>query len=167
MIRMLFSAALAGALVIAAQPILATESGSQGLPDPQAFLGIWEGIDPLDGSTVRMVITDVGGGPALELSQTESFFTNCVGLGPNYSQGHGFIGGHGRPAFKRVRVGDTNTVRKVLAVETRFVCIDNKGQPRAPLTGKFDYPLVQGGRVLVIPGVPAGAPDILLYRTGR
>ena len=166
MIRRLLGAALAGVLVIAAQPVRA-ESGSGTAPDPQAFLGIWEGIDPLDGSTVRMVITNVGGGAVLELSQTESFFTNCVGLGPNYSQGHGFIGGQGHPAFKRVRVGGTNAVRKVLEVETRFVCIDNKGQPRAPLTGEFDYPLVQGGRVLLIPGVPAGAPDILLYRTGR
>ena len=166
MIRMLLGAALAGVLVVAAQPVRA-ESGSRTAPDPQAFLGIWEGIDPLDGSTVRMVITNVGGGAVLELSQTESFFTNCVGLGPNYSQGHGFIGGQGHPAFKRVRVGGTNAVRKVLEVETRFVCIDNKGQPRAPLTGEFDYPLVQGGRVLLIPGVPAGAPDILLYRTGR
>lgn len=161
MIRMLFGAALVGTLLGAAQPARATA------PDPQVFLGIWEGIDPLDGSTVRLVITNIDGGAVLELSQTESFFTNCVGRGPDYSQGLGYIGGHGRPALKRVRVGSTDTVRKVLAVATNFVCVANTGRPSAPLTGEFDYPLVQGGHVLVIPGVPAGAPDILLYRTGR
>ncbi len=161
MMRMLLGAALLGALLGAAQPARATA------PAPQAFLGIWEGIDPLDGSTVRLVITNIDGGAALELSQTESFFTNCARRGPDYARGLGYIGGHGRPALKRVRVGGTDAVRKVLAVETRFVCVANNGRPSTPLTGEFDYPLVQGGRVLVIPGVPAGAPDILLYRSGR
>lgn len=167
MLRMMLALLLAGALVVAAPASRAEEAGGATAPSRDAFLGIWEGIDPLDGSTVRLVITDVDGGGVLELSQTESFFTYCAALGPRYAQGRGYVGGRGRPVYKRVRVGDTNAVRKVLAAETSFSCVDDRGRPRAPLTGRFDYPLVQGGKVLVIPGVPAGAPDVLLYRTGR
>lgn len=68
MLRMPFALLLAGVSDVAAPAGWADEAGSATSPSRDAFLGIWEGIDPLDGSTVRLMITVVDGGKVLELS---------------------------------------------------------------------------------------------------
>jgi hypothetical protein len=153
------------AMMALASPVAA--AGPQELADRQAFLGIWEGVDPLDGSTVMASITDVGNDGILEMVQTESFFTYCARLGANYSLGRGMITGDGPVVRKRVRFADSNAIRRVFQVVTNFTCLRNNGTPRAPLVGPFDYFLVQDGRVLVVPGADAQTPDVLLYRTAR
>jgi hypothetical protein len=150
-----------------ATPVAAAGADAQSVADRQAFLGIWEGVDPLDGSTVMASITDVRNDGVLEMVQTESFFTYCARLGANYSLGRGMITGDGPVVRKRVRFAGGNAIRRVFEVVTSFTCFRNNGVPRAPLVGPFDYFLVQEGRVLVVPGADAQTPDVLLYRSAR
>jgi hypothetical protein len=145
----------AGVVAMAALSAQAAEPNSRGRSDRQAFLGLWEGIDLLDGSTVHFSITDIERDGDLEMVLTESFFTFCARLGENYSQGRGIITGQGR------------VVNSVLKANTRFTCINDEGVPGKPEVGPFDYPLKDGGRILVVPGVDAETPDVLLHRVAR
>src|SRR3712207_1582821 len=77
----------AGVVAMAALSAQAAEPNSRGRSDGQAFLGLWEGIDPMDGSTVHFSITDLERDGVLEMVLSESFFTFCARLGENYSQG--------------------------------------------------------------------------------
>jgi hypothetical protein len=145
----------AGVVAMAALSAQAAEPNSRVRSDRQAFLGLWEGIDPLDGSTVHFSITDIERDGDLEMVLTESFFTFCARLGKDYSQGQGIITGQGR------------VVNSVLRANTRFTCIKDEGVPGKPEVGPFDYPLKDGGRILVVPGVDAETPDVLLHRVAR
>lgn len=121
----------------------------------KAFLGFWEGIDPLDGSTVQVSLSDIDRDGVLELNQRESFFTFCVRLGDDFSSGRGRVTGTG--------VAER---RGVLTVQTVFTCIDDKGMDGETLMGTFEYPLKSHGRILVVPGID-DEPDILLHHTAR
>ena len=147
--------AFAAVAAMAALPARAAEPDAPGGSGRQAFLGLWEGVDPLDGSLVYLSITDLERDGVLELVDTESFFTFCSRLGKDYSQGRGIITGRGR------------VVGSVLKAQTRFTCIKDNGVPGKTQVGPFDYPLKGGGRILVIPGVDAETPDVLLHRIAR
>src|SRR5262245_28409872 len=54
-----------------------------------AYLGLWEGVDALDGSLVRVSLTDVNDDGIIELTQTESFYSFCHSMGAQFSLGHG------------------------------------------------------------------------------
>jgi hypothetical protein len=60
------------------------------------FLGFWQGVDVLDGSTVHVSLSDVEGDGVIELRQQEGFYTVCFERGPGFSQGRGFITGSGQ-----------------------------------------------------------------------
>jgi hypothetical protein len=146
---------LAAAVALAALPARAAEPDAAGGAGRQAFLGLWEGVDPLDGSLVYLSITDLERHGVLELAEGESFFTFCARLGRNYSQGRGVITGRGP------------VVGSVFRVKTTFTCINDEGVPGKPLVGTFDYALKEGGRVLVVPGATPETPDVPLHRLAR
>jgi hypothetical protein len=155
-LRLRFTAtAFAGAIAMAALSAQAVEPNSRGRSDRQTFLGLWEGVDPLDGSLVYLSITDLERDGVLELVEGESFFTNCARLGENYSQGRGVITGRGP------------VVGGVFRVKTTFTCINDEGVPGKSLVGTFDYALKDGGRILLVPGATAETPDVLLHRLAR
>ena len=54
-----------------------------------AYIGLWEGVDALDGSVVRLSLSDVNDDGIIELTQTETFYSFCHSLGANFSLGHG------------------------------------------------------------------------------
>lgn len=58
------------------------------------FLGLWEGIDPLDGSDVLASITNIDGDGTIEILWRESFYALCEG-DQGIVQGSGTIGEDG------------------------------------------------------------------------
>ena len=157
--------AIAAAAAAVGPSNAADSSEARHLVEQRAFLGLWEGIDPLDGSTVQASITNTDRNGLLEMVQTESFFTNCFKLGPNYSEGRGVITGRGRVVNKRVRgAGGPAVLRSVYSGQSSFVCISNDGVPGTPSVATFEYPLQQNGQILLLPGAPFNTPDIVLHR---
>jgi hypothetical protein len=120
------------------------------------FLGLWRGVDPLDGSDVEVSITDIERDGALEISQREGFFTSCANLGSNYSLGRGKVVGTG-----------TVLSKTELEVTTTFICINDLGVPdTTPPAGTVIYTLESHGKILSLP--PFGqSPGILLHRIAR
>jgi hypothetical protein len=143
--------AFAFVIPMAALPLTASASDD----DVRAFLGFWEGVDPLDGSTVQVSISDIEGDGILELVNAESFWTVCFELGNNYSLGRGLITGQGSV------VGNG-----VLEVETTLTCIDDDNNPAPPSVGTFEWTLESNGKILVLPEIDQ-SPGILLHRTSR
>ena len=114
--------ALVIAFAIAALPVTATALDDDVFT--RAFLGFWEGVDPLDGSTAQVSISDIGGDGVLEIVVGESFWTLCFELGDNFSLGRGLSSGQG-----------TVVSNGVLEVEETLTCIsdDNTLEPPLPL----------------------------------
>ena len=56
---------------------------------PRAFVGLWEGIDPFDGSLQRLSIT-CADDMTCDVRLTDSFFTDCEGE-TGFAQGEGII----------------------------------------------------------------------------
>jgi hypothetical protein len=167
MISRMVGVAVGCAALVAASAVSAGAGPDFGRWDRQGFLGLWEGVDPLDGSVVQLSITDLERDAVLELVMTESFFTNCAKLGPDYALGRGIITGEGRVVSKRVLVGGGRLARGVLATETTFTCFTNDGAAGTQLEGEFEYRLEDGGRILLIPGANEQTPDVLLHRMAR
>jgi hypothetical protein len=147
---------IAMAATLTALPVWTAQAGGfGGLIGSRSFLGLWEGVDPLDGSTVYASITDIDRDGILEMAQGESFFTFCAQLDANHSFGRGMISGEGK------------VQRGVYKVVTSFTCIDDDGKPGEPLVGPFDYTLEEGGKLLRVPGDGDTIPDVLLHRIVR
>src|SRR6188768_2272282 len=58
-----------------------------------SFLGFWEGVDPLDGSPVRLSLSDINDDNVIEHTLQEDFYTVCFEQGPNFKQGRGVVVG--------------------------------------------------------------------------
>jgi hypothetical protein len=149
--------AFAFVIPMAALALTATAfAADDGVRHRQAFLGFWESVDPLDGSTVQVSISDIEGDGILELVNGESFWTVCFQLGDNYSLGRGLVTGQGRVVSKGV-----------LEVESSLTCIDDDNNLATPSLGTFQYTLESNGRILVVPQGDTDEPSILLHRTAR
>lgn len=143
--------ALAIALVVAAAFSFSAAAEDR---DQSGFLGLWEGVDRLDGSTVRVSITNVDDDyDDLEILWREGFFTVCFEVGAGYSLGRGLITGEGR-----------FVASDVLNVETTLTCINDVNEPAEPEKNSFIFRL--DDRVLVIHGDDE-FPDLLLSRVAR
>ena len=71
----IFTALIVGLTVMAAAtPTLAV---SPNAAKGKFFIGFWEGIDPLDGSTVQLSISDNDQDGMFDFIYRESFFTTC------------------------------------------------------------------------------------------
>jgi hypothetical protein len=144
------------AVLVAALPLTATAlDDDDDARQSQTFLGFWEGVDPLDGSTAQVSISDIEGDGILELVNGESFWTVCFQLGDNYSLGRGLVTGQGRVVSKGV-----------LEVETSLTCIDDDNNPATQGEGTFQWTLESNGRILVLPEI-GQSPAVLLHRTAR
>ena len=144
--------ALAIAVAMAALPVTATALDDD--DDARAFLGFWEGVDPRDGSTVQVSISDIEGDGVLELVYAESFFTLCFQLGDDFSLGRGLISGPGIVVSKGV-----------LEVKESLTCISDDNNLEEPRLFENQYTLESQGRILVVG--QGDAPSILLHRTAR
>jgi hypothetical protein len=117
------------------------------------FVGYWQGVDVLDGSTVHVSLSDIEGDGVLELRQQESFYSICFGQGPAFSQGRGFIAGSGRA-----------TSRRVLTLETQLICVSDNNDAAQPLVEQVEYTLSSDGQILLLPQFDNN-PRVLLHRT--
>jgi hypothetical protein len=142
---------VAGCLV-AAGLVPASTGHGRGQHDAPSFLGLWVGIDPLDGSPVRLSLTDIDGDGVLDHTLQEDFYTVCFNLGPTFSRGRGVVTG-------------TATVagNGVLDVTSELICLSDSNVPRSLGTGAQQYVLRSGDRVLVLPAL-GSSPPILLHR---
>ncbi len=74
----IFTALIVGLTVMAAAtPTLAGQPNSQNAANGRFFIGFWEGIDLLDGSTVQFSITDFERDGVFEIISREGFYTSC------------------------------------------------------------------------------------------
>jgi hypothetical protein len=143
---------LAAGLVVATGSAIAGEGAHR---SQSAFLGFWEGIDPLDGSSVQLSISNVDRDGTLDIIERETFFTVCFELGDSYSLGRGLISGEGK------RVG-----RRTLDVEIDITCIDNANNLAEARTARETYTLASRSVLVVAPDLP-DVPDIVLHRISR
>jgi hypothetical protein len=102
----------------------------------QAFLGFWEGVDPLDGSVVQSSISDVENDGVIEIYQREGFFTSCYN-GTTNTLGRGLFIGTG-----------TVVSKGVLETVLDRICVDDDGTqvPQDPIERR--YLLESKGKVL-------------------
>ena len=145
----IFTALIVGLTVMAAAtPTLAV---SPNAAKGQFFIGFWEGIDPLDGSTVQMSITDDDQDGAFDFIYRESFFTSCFTA--QNTKGRGVLTGTGILVEKGVM--------EVVADQT---CFDDGNQTEL----EFEvFPIIRAslkGDNLTISQDPF--PSIILHRTG-
>jgi hypothetical protein len=119
------------------------------------FVGLWVGVDSLDGSPVRLSLSDVDDDGVLEHTMQEDFFTVCFDRGPTFSRGRGVVRGTATVASKGV-----------LDATTELFCIDddNVAVSHGPAT-QVQYTLGSRNAVLVLPAF-GNSPAIVLHRTG-
>ena len=148
--RTVISTFLAGLTGLALSATVA--AGSPNAANGKFFLGFWEGVDPLDGSTVQLSLTDVDGDGVFAFIYRESFFSTC--FTPQNTQGRGFM------------TGTASLVAKaVLEVNAERICIndDNTDEPPVPVSTEITADKQED--VLIVPQAPN--PDILLHRTSN
>ena len=153
-VRTLFTIGLC--TLVAASMTATAASTARGADRVDAFLGLWEGVDSLDGSFVRTSVSDIDDDGILEVTQSETFFSFCFGMGPQFSQGRGL----------EVGTATVGRNKDALEISMQLVCIDDNNVrfPRDPLP--VEYQLASRGRNLVIPPFPQSLP-IVLHRVAE
>ncbi len=123
--------------------------------DVEKFLGLWEGVDPLDASPVLLSLSDVDDDGILELTLEEAFWTACFNLGSDYSKGRGVVTGTATVASKGV-----------LDASTELICFSDANVPHSLGVASVQYTLRSHDRVLLIPEF-GNAPAIVMHRISR
>ena len=137
--RLLLSLAmctLVATSMTAAAAFAATATAPAASVRVDAYLGLWEGVDPLDGSTVRLSLSDVNDDGILELTQAESFYSFCHSMGPEFSLGRGV----------EVGTATVGSSKDVLKVDIRLICIEDDNTPHERPQVSIEYQLRSGGR---------------------
>lgn len=113
--------------------------------------GLWEGVDTLDGSTVRVSIGNLESDDALEFRWHESFFSGCFDQG--FTSGRGVIAGTVHPS----RAGH------IELVVTQYLCFDddNNEVEIAPFTVELEYSLEED---VLVRTTQDGFPGFILHR---
>jgi hypothetical protein len=142
---------IAGCLLSVSVVVAGPGPGPKG-KDAEHFLGFWEGIDPLDGSPVRVSLSDIEGDGIVELTLQEDFWSVCFDLGPGYSRGRGIVRGTATVASKTV-----------LDVQTELICFSDGNVPNSLGVASVQYTLRSHDRVLVLPSF-GDSPAIVLHR---
>jgi hypothetical protein len=140
--------------VLSVSVVVARSSPGPGPEQGKNFLGLWEGVDSLDGSPVRLSVSDIDDDGVLELTLQEDFWTFCFGLGPTFSRGRGVETGTATVAS-----------RDVIDVETQLTCLNDNNEAFPQGVASVQYTLRSRGRVLVLPAFP-DSPAIVLAPRG-
>jgi len=93
------------------------------------LLGLWEGVDALDGSTVWISIGDIDEDEVLDFRWRESFFTGC--FTPDNQRGRGVVAG----------TVERKSSKEFELVATEFVCFNdhNNEVDHDPITVEVRY----------------------------
>ena len=145
----LFSALAVGLLVLGSGPALADDDDDD--DEDQFLIGFSEGIDPLDGSTVQMSITDDDQDGVFDFIYREGFFTSCFTA--QNTKGRGVVIGTGILVEKGVM--------EVVADQT---CFDDGNQAELEFEVFNIIRAALKGDNLTILQDPF--PSIILHRTG-
>jgi hypothetical protein len=149
----IFTTLIVGLMVMApATPTLAGQANSQNAANGRFFIGFWEGIDPLDGSTVQLSISDNDRDGVFDYIFREGFFTSCFTA--QNTKGRGVVIGTG-----------TLVEPGVIEVVADQTCFDDENQIEAV----FEiFPVIRaapkGANLILGSG---GFPSILMHRTGN
>ncbi len=110
-------------------PALARDEHRHRYEDGGKLVGLWEGVDALDGSTVWISIGDIDGDKVLDFRWRESFFSGC--FTQDNQRGRGVVVG---------TVNQKNSKEFELAATT-FVCFDddNNELDRGQITVEVRY----------------------------
>jgi hypothetical protein len=120
--------------------------------DGGKLVGLWEGVDVLDGSTVRISIGDSDGDEVLDFRWHESFFTGC--FTQDNQRGRGVLAGTVNP----------KSSKEFELVATKFVCFDDNSNAvdRGPITVEVRYSRTND--ILIRIGTDE-FPGFILHRT--
>ena len=151
----IFTALIVGLTVMAAAtPTLAGQPNSQNAANGRFFIGFWEGIDPLDGSTVQSSISDNDRDGVFDIIDRESFFTTCFTA--QNTKGRGVLIGTG-----------TLVEQGVIEFVAELTCFDDDNQ----IGGEFNTTSViraaPKGAILIIEIPARPLFPIVLHRTGQ
>ena len=141
-------------VVAAASPTLAGKANNQNAAKDY-FPGLWEGIDPLDGSTAQLSLSNHKDGE-FDFIFRESFFTVC--LSNKNKLGRGVVIG-------KAMIVEQNLLMMIDAVRTCFDD-DNKGDATTSgLSAKF--PAFPTDDIVVLEPPVEDFPPIVLHRLSR
>ncbi len=150
----IFTALIVGLTVMAAAtPTLAGQPNSQNAANGRFFIGFWEGIDSLDGSTVQMSLSDNDQDGVFDYLYRESFFTVC--FTPQNTRGRGILEGTA-----------TVAVQGGLDVDADRICKNDDGSDGLLFFGVV--PQIRAapkGDIIIIDFT--GFPPIIMHRTGK
>ena len=127
---------LIGAMILGA--LLLFPNAAVADPNGRGFIGLWEGIDPGDGSTVQVSINDFNGDGVFEIVAREGYFTVCYD-GLANTQGRGTITGSG-----------TLLGKSQMWVERTRICINDDNTTSDPVSFPVTYTLDAKKKVLSI-----------------
>jgi hypothetical protein len=65
--------------LMAALHIACTSTEGEDQEENRFFIGLWEGVDPLDGSSVQISISDIDRNGVFDVIEYQTFFTLCDG----------------------------------------------------------------------------------------
>jgi hypothetical protein len=119
---------------------MAGEDGSS-----RFFLGLWEGIDPSDGSGVLYSLSDIDRDGVIEIIGRETFFTTC--------NGEGVVTGKG-----------TAKQGSLLVAEVLLKC---RSGPEFPAPATFEAIKREDVLIFVVPANDPAALPSILHRVSR
>ena len=127
-------------------PALAGQAHNQNAANGQFFIGFWQGIDPLDGSTVQLSIADNDQDGVFDFLLRESFFTLCF-TGEN-TLGRGFF------------IGTAIVVeRGVIEAVVDLICVNDDNSKEDPEGFILRPRAAPKGDILIF-------PEVILHRMG-
>ncbi len=142
-------------VIVVLMGLLSYLAGNTAFAKPDSndkLVGLWEGVDTLDGSTMRIAIGDLDGDKQLDFRWHESFFSGCFDI--NIPQGRGVISGTVH------RLGKDQIE---LAV-TSFVCFDDDNNEVELDTFSIEMDYSSKADIL-LKTTEDGFPGFILYRT--
>ncbi len=146
----IFTALIVGLTVMAAAtPTLAV---SPNAAKGKFFIGFWEGIDPLDGSTAQLSIIDNDRDGVFDIIDRESFFTTCFTA--QNTKGRGVLIGTG-----------TLVEQGVIEFVAELTCFDDDNQIGPEIDTTIVIRAAPKGANLILES--EGFPSILMHRTGN
>jgi hypothetical protein len=138
-------------VMAAATPTLAGQANSQNAANGRFFIGFWEGIDPLDGSTVQLSITDNDQDGVFDYIYRESFLSACFTA--QNTLGRGYL------------IGTATVVEQgVIEILADSVCVNDDNSKEDPVELTFRHSAAPKGDILIVP--QGDFPDIFMHRTG-
>ena len=138
------------AIVLVVLTMALVVPGIAGANGTRFFIGLWQGVDTLDGSEILVSISDNNRDGILEVRYTETFFTTCIAQDKGFNGSPGLVEGVG------------TIEAKTLTWTFSFKCYDPATNSLAEIeTGTATFEANRRNNILV------DASGNILHRVGR